>query len=409
MLYEKAVALCRDRQWQAALDLLESLARPYPEIAELHYHAGLALVGLDRLHDAAAHYRRAVAANPQYIAAHANLGIALHELGALDDALGHHDRAIALAPQELALYGNRASTRLLAGDFAGGFADYEWRKQRPDMVRLPAGTPEWRGELLQGKSLLIRFEQGLGDTIQFCRYAPLIAASGARVVLAVPARLVRLLRGLAPGVDVVDADTAPACDFQVLLLSLPHLLGTTVEGIPWPGPYLRAEPERRRAWGEAIGGHGFRIGIAWQGKSGWSTDKGRSIPLAAFAPLASVPGVRLVSLQKHEGTEQLSGLPQGMAPDVLAGLDEGPDAFIDTAAVMANMDLVVTSDTAIAHLAGALGKRVWLALKKVPDWRWMMTRQDSPWYPGMELFRQAQDGDWADIFHRMRARLEAMS
>jgi hypothetical protein len=255
--------------------------------------------------------------------------------------------------------------------------------------------------------LLLHAEQGLGDILQFCRYAPLLAERGAEVVLEVPRTLVRLLGGLSGKVTLVArGDPLPDFDLHCPLMSVPGRLATTVEMIPAPVPYVAADAVRAAHWTARLPADGLRIGIGWQGNPAGTVDRGRSAPLAAFAPLARVPGVRLISLQRHHGLDQLERLPDGMTVDTLGGdFDSGPDAFLDAAVVMANLDLVISTDTAIVHLAGALGRPVWVALKAVPHWTWMIDREDSPWYPSARLFRQVTDGDWRGVFDRMAAEL----
>ncbi|HEY0182647.1 MAG TPA: glycosyltransferase family 9 protein, partial [Rhodopila sp.] len=253
--------------------------------------------------------------------------------------------------------------------------------------------PQWQGEPLGERALLVYPEQGLGDVIQFVRYLPAIRGN---VIFEAPPRLLRLLSSNPSLPRMLPAGAAlPSIDAVVPLLSLPARTKLP-EARP---PYLFAEPDRVAVWRERIGVGDLRIGINWQGFSGRFEDRGRSIPLAMFRALADVPGVRLISLQKGEGEEQIA--TAGFPVERLQGLDVGPDAFLDTAAVMASLDLVVTSDTSIAHLAGALGRPVWVALRRVPDWRWMLDRADSPWYPTMRLFRQNTDGDWAPVFAAM--------
>lgn len=239
-------------------------------------------------------------------------------------------------------------------------------------------------------------EQGLGDVLQFARYLPGIQG---HVIFEAPAQLIRLL-GSNPAMPPMIPVGSPAMrvDTVIPLLSVPARTSTP----PVKPPYLFAEPDRVAAWRDRIGQSGFRIGINWQGFSGRFEDKGRSFPLRLFAPLAGA-GIRLISLQKGEGEEQIQAADFRI--ETLDGLDAGPDAFLDTAAVMANLDLIITSDTSIAHLAGALGRPVWVALRRVPDWRWMLDRQDSPWYPTMRLFRQSHDGAWDAVFAAIKAAL----
>ena len=250
-------------------------------------------------------------------------------------------------------------------------------------------------------------EQGLGDTIQFARHASLLVERGALVTLLAPAKLHRLLRRADANIEVIGSPKGKSFDFQCPLMSLPFHLGTNERTIPNKVPYLKAEEDRVAHWARVIGDGGLKIGIAWQGRPNRSLDRGRSIPLAEYARLARLPGVRLISLQKNEGLDQLSTLPAGVTVETLGPeFDDGPDAFIDCAAVMSHLDLIISSDTSIAHLAGALARPTWLALKYVPEWRWQLDRRDSPWYPTMRLFRQDTDGDWKSVFAKIEQELE---
>jgi hypothetical protein len=270
--------------------------------------------------------------------------------------------------------------------------------------------PMWRGEAgLAGKTLFVYADQALGDTVQFCRYAKLAAERGARVVLAVQPRLCELLRGLSPQIRVIaQAEEAGSYDYQCALASLPLAFATTLADVPAAVPYLSADPRRAARWRERIGEAGFKIGIAWQGSRN-RIDVGRSVPLEFFVPLAGLPGVRLISLQKGEALEQLRG-SQSFPLELLGDdFDAGPQAFLDSAAVMSQLDLLITCDTALAHLAGALGRPIWVALKHVPDWRWLLDREDSPWYPSMRLFRQSRRGDWEGVFAAIHAELARLA
>ena len=273
----------------------------------------------------------------------------------------------------------------------------------PGLLPQP-NLPRWTGEPLAGRRLLLLAEQGLGDTLQFIRYARLLKERGARVVLAAQAALGRLLASH-PDLDELfilgSAEELPRCDFYLPLLSAPGAFRTTASTIPCEVPYLWADPELTDQWrAELAGIDGFKIGIVWQGSRDYGFDRWRSIPLAQFAPLASLPGVRLVSLQKGFGSEQVAAVDFSVL-DLSGRLDEGTGPFMDTAAVIRNLDLVVTPNTAIAHLAGALGVPVWVALPFSPDWRWLQGRDDSPWYPTMRLFRQTTFGGWPDVFERI--------
>jgi len=287
---------------------------------------------------------------------------------------------------------------LLRGAFAAGWEENEWRFKAGATYVPQSDKPRWAGEALAGRTLLIRAEQGLGDTIQFCRYLSPLSARGQVLFEAQPG-LRHLLGGLLDPSRIVEVGAAlPAFDIWCPLLSLPRLLAIE----PPPPPYLAADAGRVAAWRQRIGMRGRRIGIAWQGNPNAAAERGRSIPLHEFLPLAQVPGVRLISLQKHHGLEQLASVPPGLTVETLGeGFDAGPDAFIDTAAVMQCLDMVITSDTSVAHLAGALGRPVWLALQRVPDWRWLLEGEDCAWYPTMRVFRQTRRGDWGGVFARM--------
>jgi hypothetical protein len=293
---------------------------------------------------------------------------------------------------------------LLQGDFALGLPLYEWRKQlKPPIEARFYPQPLWNGtQDIKGRTVFVYIEQGLGDTIQFYRFVGALLARGAHVILAVQDALLRLLENASPGVELVGARVVPpAFDYHIPLMSLPLALGLTPRTIPAAVPYLKAEPERVARWRSQIGEKGYKIGISWQGARGGVTS--RAVPLRCFAPLAAIPGVRLISLQKGFGTEQLVTLP--MVESLGQDFDSGPDAFLDSAAVMQNLDLVITLDSALAHLAGAMGRPIWVALKQVPDWRWFLGRGDSPWYPGMRLFRQKTDGDWVGVFADMESQV----
>jgi hypothetical protein len=340
---------------------------------------------------------------PDYVEAHYNRGNVLRDLTRLDEAKESFDRATAIDPIFAPAYRNKAFCALLQGDFAQGLPLYEWRKRlNPPIEARFYPQPLWTGrEDIQGKTVFTYVEQGLGDTIQFYRFVAPLLTRGARVVLSVQDGLLRLLEHATPRVELAGTNAVPASfDYHIPLTSLPLALGLTVESIPDPGPYLQADPSRTAQWADRMGKKGFKIGISWQGARAGVTS--RSMPLAHFRGLSRIPGVRLISLQKGFGSEQLAG--QSWV-EILEGLDGGPNAFLDSAAAIANLDLVITLDSALAHLAGALGRPVWVALKHVPDWRWFLGRNDSPWYSSMRLFRQAREGDWAGVFAEMESQV----
>jgi hypothetical protein len=286
------------------------------------------------------------------------------------------------------------------GGLEQGLRLYEWRKKLPAPIEARNyHQPLWTGaEDLTGKTLFLYMEQGLGDTIHFYRYALMARARGARVVLSVQDRIVRLMQDADAQIEILGSAEVPQVfDYHAPLVSLALAFGTTLATIPAPIPYLRAQSRRVKDWAARIGGRGFKIGICWQGAASIA---GRSFPLAALAPISQIENVRLISLQKGADAEQIA-----QVEDLGDDFDAGPDGFLDSAAVMESLDLVITADTALAHLAGALGRPAWVALRYVPDWRWFLGRADSPWYPQMRLFRQPAPGDWAAVVADMAVQL----
>ena len=286
---------------------------------------------------------------------------------------------------------------LTLGDFESGWREYEWRWQCKEFNPPPLHQPRWDGSALEGRTILLFGEQGLGDMLQFVRYAPLVARRGGRVRLYCAAALIDLLAGC-EGVTraIPEGSPIPPFDVQAPLMSLPAIFETTLATVPAEVPYVRVGEERRQYWQQQLAGlSGFKIGIAWQGNPKHKSDRKRSVALQEFAPLANVPGVQLLSLQKHAGTEQLEHATFPVM-DLCSGL-----GLVETAAVIQNLDLVISIDSAIAHLAGALAVPVWVALAASADFRWMLDREDSPWYPTMRLFRQSPTGGWQPVFARM--------
>jgi tetratricopeptide (TPR) repeat protein len=430
-------------RWEEALGSYDQAIAIQPNYAEAMNNRGNALGGLKRLEEAISSYDRAIALRADYAEALNNRGNALRDLDRPAEALESYDRAIALDGEMSEFYANRAvalrdldrdqdaiasydealvrrpdnadahhnrgAVLLRMGRLEEGWPGYEYRWLKEGFAGRPppAVAPEWRDEPLADRHILIFAEQGLGDVIQGVRYLPQLARAAAKVTFLVPPRLVRLLRPSLPTVEFISRlDDAPPFDFQCALMSLPLRFGTMLSTIPAEVPYLSAEPAAAARWRQQIGDHGFRIGVCWQGNPAATIDVGRSIPLRAFQPLSRLPGVRLISLQKTHGLDQLEDLPPGMKVETLGPqFDAGPDAFIDTAAVMAGLDLIVTSDTSVVHLAGALARPTWLALKYIADWRWLLRRDDSPWYPTLRLYRQPQRGDWDAVFDKMYADL----
>jgi tetratricopeptide (TPR) repeat protein len=389
---------------EEALTACEQAIRRHPDSAVAYLVTAIALRSLQRATEALMSCDRAIALRPHSAEAWDKRAAALQDLNRLDEAIESCETAMTLRPDFAPAYAHAGLMYLQRGDFFRGWNLSEWRNRPGSVVAAPTySQPRWRGEDdIVGQTLLVYCEQGLGDTIQFCRYASGLKALGIDVVLLAPSTLHGLLKGLRPTVQIIDErDQLPRFDRHCPLLSIPHALGTTAATIPATIPYLFAEPDRVRRWQTKLCGDDLKIGICWHGSS-IPAAVGRSVPLAMFHHISLVPGVRLISLQKGPGSEQLGQLPQGMTvEDLGADFDAGPDSFLDTAAVMQCVDLIITIDTSIAHLAGALGRPTWVMLKEVPDWRWMLKREDSPWYPRHRLFRQQKSGDWQGVFIRI--------
>jgi tetratricopeptide (TPR) repeat protein len=391
-------------QLDAALGCYEQALRLRPDYAKAHINRGIALVALGRIDAALVDLQRGVALQPNLADAHNSLGSALSVRQHFDEALAEYERALALNPQHAEAAWNQSLLCLLLGDYQRGWPAYEWRFCCKRTTPLPAfARPRWDGAPLAGRTILLYGEQGLGDTLHFVRYAALVKAHGGRVIVQCQNALLHLL-SRTPGIDGLVGWGAepPAFDVYAPLMSLPALFGTTLETIPATVPYVFADPKRGSHWrAELASIRGLRVGIAWQGSPRHAWDRHRSVALEQFEPLAKVEGVRLISLQKGHGSEQLAALNACFAVHTLPGLDEGSGPFMDTAAVLANLDLVVTVDSALAHLAGAMGVPTWVALTFTPDWRWLLGRADSVWYPTLRLFRQTQFGDWPGVFAQM--------
>ncbi|MCH8092930.1 MAG: tetratricopeptide repeat protein [Proteobacteria bacterium] len=392
----------------AAFESFEQALALKPNHAEFHYNFANALLESGRPAEAAEGFQRTVALAPGHVRAHANLGVALKEEGRMNDAIASLRTAIALDPAYADGHWNLGLALLLSGRFEEGWREYEWRRKIPEIGVRSFDAPMWDGAPFVGKTLLIHAEQGLGDTLQFIRYARLAKDKGGTVVFECPAPLMKIAES-APGIDrlIARGEEPAPFDIEIPLISLPAVLGTTAGTVPAELPYLAPDAALAARWKERLGG-GFNIGIAWQGNPTYKADGRRSIPLAHFAALAAIGGPKFISLQKGPGAEQLQGFAGGEAiTDPGADFDEANGAFMDSAAVIANLDLVITSDSAVAHLAGALGRETWMALPRVPDWRWGLEGETTPWYPAMRLFRQSRAGDWDEVFARLAEALTA--
>jgi hypothetical protein len=374
---------------------------------------GLALAETGAFEDAVAHFRKAVDLDATSVVGWANLGLVLKVEGRFPEAIDAYDRAVRLNPTNARIRVNRAVALLRAGRWTDAWTDYEWRLKMPGTLPLPASALlpalDTIGDL-RGVTILVTHEDGFGDTLQFMRYMPLLAERGARVLALVPAPLVRVVSSLS-GVTVVQpGSTLPDYDFHCPVFSLPRAFGTTVTTVPGT-PYLDVDPSEAARWKAKLPDQGVRVGLVWAGQarpwvSGFSTlDRRRSARLAAFAPIATVPGVSLVSLQMGPAARHADAPPLDMV--VCNPMDDVTD-FADTAAIVANLDVVVSVDTSIVHLAGAMGKPVFLLDRYDNCWRWLAGRGDSPWYPNLTIFRQERIHDWSAPMRRAAAALEAM-
>ena len=401
-LFERQETAAAIAQYRLALDLR-------PNDHTILNNLGVALRGTGDIPAAIATYRQALAIAPNDAMAWNNLGVACTESRAVEDGIAAYRRASALDPAAADPHYNLALSLLLCGDYADGWREMEWRWQTKafQKQKQTIAAPEWRGEPLGDGLLLLHDEQGLGDTLQFCRFVKQ-AAERAKVVLQVQRPLAALLSGLPVERLIARGDPLPACAAHLPLMSLPLVLGTTLDTIPAAEGYLRADPHRVRHWrGRLDALPGLRVGLVWAGNprlGGLSydqADRRRSLQLAQLAPLA-LPGVSLVSLQKGEAGRQARGMA---ITDWTADLHD----MADTAALVSALDLVISVDTAVAHLTGALGQPIWLLNRYDNDWRWLLGRDDSPWYQSLRQFRQTTPGGWTDVIARVAATLAAMA
>jgi tetratricopeptide (TPR) repeat protein len=385
-----------------------------PDIWRSHCYFADALAAKDQFEEALGSYDRALSLAPDNHEIHNNLGNALLQLGRLDEAVAAYRRSLQLRRDILSTHTNLAHALLTQGKLAEGWRELEtrWRIGRdPATGKLPADI--WDGtQDLKNRTVLLHTEQGFGDTIQFIRYLPMLAERGARVIVECLPPLKRLLE-IMPGVEqvVIRGDPSHPADFHAMLLSLPANFGITIDMVPARVPYLRAPESLRQQWSHrvAAGGksHQLNVGLAWAGNPRQKNDRNRSMPLAMLAPLLDLAHVRFYSLQTGDAADQMRELPPTVRERITDHTSEICD-FADTAALIQQLDLVISVDTSVAHLAGALGKPTWTLLTHTADWRWLTERGDSPWYPTMRLFRQTTRGDWPDVIRRVRAALAAL-
>ncbi len=396
-----------ERHYRRALELM-------PDYTAAHHNLGTLLAGAGRVGEAARCYRRVLALEPGHAQACNSLGTIEAHGGNLDDAARHYRRALELQPDYARAHHNLGLLLLLQGRLEEGFAESEWRWRNPEyqgVTRVPPGE-RWSGGEIAGRRLLVFSEQGLGDTVQFVRYLPMLAERDCRVVLECQPPLVPLLSGFPGATEVLGNGLAEGpFDLHVSLMSLPCRLATTLDTVPAPVPYLRADPRRAQRWRHRLGGgEHIRAGLCWRGSAGYGPDRERSLDLAQLEPLLRVPGVRFYGLQMGAAREQMGTLPADLRfEDLTADFEAGAGSFMEDLAVMANLDVVICVDTALAHVAGAAGRPLWLLLAAVPNWRWLLHRPHSPWYPTARLFRQPRPGDWQSVVKEAATALRELS
>jgi tetratricopeptide (TPR) repeat protein/ADP-heptose:LPS heptosyltransferase len=394
----------------AAIDLGRRAVAGAPRHAIAHNNLATALEKKGDLSEAEKSYRFAIECDPRFVEALNNLGSLLRKQSRIDEAMSIWNQALAIRPDFASAQWNLALATLARGDYKRGWPLYEsrFRCEHSQHSWREYGVPRWQGEPLVGKTLFLHSEQGIGDTIQFARFIPILAQRGARVILGCHAELIELMRTV-PGIaDVVAMDAStPTFDAHLQLMSLPFILRTTLDTIPSTVPYLSADPDRAAQWARRFADvDGLKVGLVWAGRSTHHDDAFRSMALATLQPLAHAQGVHFFSLQKGEAADEIERVSAAFP---ISDLGRELNDFRDTAAVVENLDLLISVDTSPAHLAGALGKPVWTLLASSPDFRWMYDREDTPWYPTMRLFRQKRRGEWSDVIVRVVDELRQLS
>jgi tetratricopeptide (TPR) repeat protein len=382
------------QNYRKALDIAPGYAMAY-------YNLGTVFAKQQEINQAISCYEKALELNPDSAELLINLGVMFHDYHRLNEAVMSYRRAIELDSGDAKAHWCLANSLLLSGNFDEGWQEYEWRFKIKEFSQWKFSRPRWDGSPLQNSTILLYAEQGLGDTIQFIRYAPLVAQKGARVILECQRELISLLSGIDGVEEVVERGRIlPDYDLQCSLLSLPLLFSTTIDMIPGIMPYLHANPQVILRWEETIHNDpsGLKVGLVWSGNPVYPEDRIRSCPVEFLLSLGKAKDTVFYSLQKGEAGKQAERLRDEL--EIIDYTEQLHD-FSDTAALIENLDLVISVDTSVAHLAGALGKQVWTLLPFSPDWRWMLNREDTPWYPSMRLFRQKSPGDWKSVINRI--------
>ena len=379
------------------------------DYAEAYMNMGLVLKDQDKLEEAIESFKNALTIKEDFAEAYMNMGITLTEQNKIDKAIKNYNRALSIKPNYAEAYYNLSFSYNLRGDLHKGLKLYEWRlKKKKPLAMMPKENFEWDGKKsVLGKNFLVYEEQGLGDIIQFCRYLSLLKQKGARVIFRVKKEIHSLLKTLDSEITLVDSYPDHCkIDFETPLMSLPYLFKTNVNTIPSLNQYILANQDKVKEWKKCFNKSTFKIGICWQGSTIKSAI-GRSFPLKLFNEISKLSNIELISLHKGEGERQIKDINFNLTT-LGNNFDNGENAFVDTAAVMTICNLIITCDTAIAHLAGALGCPTWLVLKKIPHWVWMLDRNDSPWYPNTRLYRQKVPNNWEYVFDTMKKDLQIL-
>jgi Flp pilus assembly protein TadD len=427
VLNNLGLALYEQRRLDEAGDCYRQALQSRPDTFNSQMNLGIVLSDQGKLDEAMEWFLSAQALQPDSIEILQNLAMNLNRQGRSSDAIRYHEQVLRLQPDHVEAHVNLAYALLCSGDYERGWREYEWRWKSDKHPGYRINRPFWNGEDIHDRTILLHTEQGFGDNLQFIRFAALVKQRAGLVLAACQAPLLKLI-ARCNGVDMAFEGRSyqPNCDVHAPLLSLPAILGITLDNLPAQVPYLITDKLLVDHWGSemakaiAATGHDdlqnedpsglarrakpFRIGIAWQGNPAHSNDRWRSFRLANFAPIAKLPGIRLISLQIDHGLDQLTAADRQFP--VIELPNRRCQDFMETAAIMTHLDLMITPDTALAHLAGALGLRVWAALCTVDEWRWLAGREDTAWYPTMRLFRQTKIGDWDEVFRRMTEALQ---
>jgi Tfp pilus assembly protein PilF len=405
-LNNMGAALHSQGRSEEAMACLRRAVELEPGYANAHCNLGNAFEEQGKIDEAVALYRRALELDPGYFDALNNLGYALRLQGKLGESLAVYERALEVKPDNPQARMSRGLCWLQMGDLERGWTEFEWRLKCQEFSIPEFRQLRWDGSALAGRSILLYADHGLGDSIQFIRYARLVKARGGRVIVTCRQPLVRLA-ATCEGVDQVveEGSSLPEFDVYAPLMSLPMIFETRLSNVPAVVPYLTPDADLIARWRQELGPRGqCDVGIAWQGNPRFRGDRHRSFPLARFEPLTRIDGVRLFSLQRGFGANQIGELNGQFA---VADVGSRFSDLMDTAAVMSNLDLLITSDSSLAHLAGAIGVPIWVAIPIAADWRWLTDREDNPWYPTMRLFRQKARGDWDEVFVRIAEELRA--